>query len=152
MSDKTINELVELTDVSQTDELIIYDSSETEGNPTKKVKVENLLKNNYSTEEHPTGAKWIDGKPIYQKTVYVATTSANPIDISSMNIDIPIRVVSAVSLKYNNATERQVLPQLAGGIGGGISFQQNYLVVTKGIASYDYQDNYITLEYTKTTD
>lgn len=43
MSDKTINELVELTDVSQTDELIIYDSSETEGNPTKKVKVESLV-------------------------------------------------------------------------------------------------------------
>lgn len=43
MSDKTINELTELTDVSQTDELIIYDSSETEGNPTKKVKVENLI-------------------------------------------------------------------------------------------------------------
>ena len=25
--------------------------------------------NSYSTEEHPTGAKWIDGKPIYRKVV-----------------------------------------------------------------------------------
>ena len=26
--------------------------------------------NSYSTEEHPTGAKWIDGKPIYRKCFY----------------------------------------------------------------------------------
>lgn len=25
--------------------------------------------NSYSTEEHPTGAKWIDGKPIYSKVI-----------------------------------------------------------------------------------
>lgn len=43
---------------------------------------------NYSTEEQDTGLKWIDNKPIYQKTFSIPTTS-NPTtySVSSLNID-----------------------------------------------------------------
>lgn len=42
--------------------------------------------NSYSTEEHPTGAKWIDGKPIYRR-VYTGTVGNNsqiPLNISNL--------------------------------------------------------------------
>ena len=65
---KTINQLTNLTEISSSDELPIWDSSASD---TKKVSVENLGKeiikefNTYSTTEYFTGKYWIDGKPIY---------------------------------------------------------------------------------------
>jgi hypothetical protein len=106
----------------------------------------------YSTEEVNTGKKWIDGKDIYRKTVYIASTSSGSLDISSMNIDTPIVVANAVAYKYNGVADKQALPLLAGQISGGIAFQHASLTVTKYDASYNYEDIYITLEYTKTTD
>lgn len=106
----------------------------------------------YSTSEVNTGKKWIDGKKIYSKTVYIASTSSGVLDISSMNIDTPIAVVNAVAYKYNDVADKQALPLLSGQIRGGIAFQHASLTVTRGDASYNYGDIYITLEYTKTTD
>ena len=68
MANKTINQLISLSEISSNDELPIWDSS---AGDTKKVSVENLGKeiikefNTYSTTEHFTGKYWIDGKPIY---------------------------------------------------------------------------------------
>lgn len=65
---KTINQLTNLTEISSSDELPIWDNS---AGDTKKVSVENLGEviiktfNTYSTTEYFTGKYWIDGKKIY---------------------------------------------------------------------------------------
>lgn len=65
---KTINQLTNLTEISTSDELPIWDNS---AGDTKKVSVENLGEviiknfNTYSTIEKFTGKYWVDEKPIY---------------------------------------------------------------------------------------
>lgn len=48
---------------------------------------------NYSSTEVDTGIKWIDGKTIYQKTITSrATTSNTSIDLSTLSIDLIIKL------------------------------------------------------------
>lgn len=105
--------------------------------------------NSYSTDEVKTGGKWIDGKPIYRKTLVFTnlTLSNNPIQIGTT--DIPI----------NNITKTEdlvVKPDLS---LAGSSHKAVYIETTgKIFASQDLSsltsgwNIYFTIEYTKTTD
>ena len=56
----------------------------------------------YSTEEHLTGKKWIDGKPIYKKTFTGATSEAGfngVASLTSLNID---KVTNIEQIYENN--------------------------------------------------
>jgi hypothetical protein len=105
--------------------------------------------NSYSTEEHPTGAKWIDGKPIYRK-VYTGIASNGtsvPININKLDKIInydgifyygnPIQI-----LKLNNPNDN--------GYFSRVHINGNAFNVLMG--SWTDINFYITAEYTKTTD
>lgn len=93
---KTINQLTNLSEVSTSDELPIWDNS---AGDTKKVSVENLGEviiknfNTYSTTEKFTGKYWIDGKPIYEMVVQSETfTSSSPLSVSITDLDFLIDI------------------------------------------------------------
>lgn len=69
MANKRIIDLTEIQNITE-DDYVILDSN-TDG--TRKILASNIGGGsgsgvNYSTTEQDTGLKWIDGKPIYQKT------------------------------------------------------------------------------------
>lgn len=101
----------------------------------------------YSTTEQNTGLKWIDGKPIYQKTFSLTFTSNFlTVDLTALSIDsvvkidggvcdssgsfIPFGYESATSVYTSSATNMSVNNQYSGSKPSG----------------------YATIQYTKTTD
>ena len=101
----------------------------------------------YSTEEHLTGKKWIDGKPIYKKTLTgnVTENVTSEIDIATLNIaDLP-NVEGAVKTGGN------IIP-----FGYGTSSADKVICFynsTTGkfsVQSAYAGSFYVTIEYTKT--
>ena len=95
MSNKTIHELDSLTEITQNDEMLIYDISAGADNPTKKTTVGTIknymadnIKDVYSTDEVKTNKVWIDGKPIYRKVWYWQNVTSGAKDnLASLHID-----------------------------------------------------------------
>jgi hypothetical protein len=118
----------------------------------------------YKTSEQNTGAKWIDGKPIYQKTVYIAspTISTSLVSIPnaiSPNVDTTVEMVGTI--------DRDLASY---GITGCISYDINNTEASN-VYNYVRYDKYndtlmykckfdtntaknliVTIKYTKTTD
>ena len=110
----------------------------------------------YDTEEHIVGT-WIDGKPIYEKTIEgnlpssAGTTLNNNIDISTLDIDTFISLEGQAFVTNDNSVVRN------------INFYQSstlYILsdYTKGYirqavpSTYVSKSQIITIQYTKTTD
>lgn len=98
----------------------------------------------YSEEEREVGV-WVDGKPLYQKTLYFATEKEIPgswyqtdIDISAYNFE---HIVFCVGANYDGSYQGSFLASWSG----------NYLMLmaTRNSSAYI---NYLTIQYTKTTD
>lgn len=109
----------------------------------------------YSTTEHKTGKKWIDGKDIYSKTVDCtildSVDARTPHNISNLNEIIKIE---GKSLAYNGQT--RPIPFVYHGTlswSCGIVVDATDIVLEAGSDFYAYHKTAtITLEYTKTTD
>lgn len=103
-----------------------------------KYKSDDVILNVYSTDETIIG-RWIDGKPIYRKVIQKPTSG---MDVSSLNIETPIKMEACVYLNDNTYIIR------SGPESGESRFcylLNNTLQVTEGSL-------YAVLEYTKTTD
>lgn len=137
---KTIHELNSLAQAQADDEFIIYDVSE---NESKKIQVQNLNNPNYSTTEQKTGGTWIDGKPIYRKTLdetFNTTTSDTLIpNTSGLNVD------SIVSSDWYVPSEKIYLAVIK------LFVQNGSLYIRSAIVMGNIR-NLVTIEYTKTTD
>lgn len=112
----------------------------------------------YSTSEQIVG-EWIDGKPIYQKTISNTIScdtnlvvTEKSIDISSLNIDkmIDIKATNSVAsmplVMWNGASNMTYVIRVYYNISTGD------LVISANRKANDGQDIYITIQYTKTTD
>ena len=117
-----------------------------------KDKIDNYVSNqnnNYSTEEQVVGT-WIDGKPIYQKTVTnlsVSSGSSNalhqawitlPVNISDMETIIDV-------IFYSDSNNGMMMRALEATIVGGTSVNVEYQGGSRTIRT-------VTVQYTKTTD
>ena len=109
----------------------------------------------YSTTEHNTGKKWIDGKDIYSKTVNCTildfVDARTPHGISNLNEIIKIE---GKSLAYNGQT-RPVPFVYQGPLSWacGVVVDATDIILEAGSDFYAYHKTAtITLEYTKTTD
>lgn len=104
--------------------------------------------NSYSTEEHPTGAKWIDGKPIYRKTFEGTASDGTSAPININNLDKIINYDGVITysgnqyLKINNPDDSGYWSRVH--ING-----TNFIFIIKGFGVVTYR---IFVEYTKTTD
>ena len=102
----------------------------------------------YSTTEQNTGLKWIDGKPIYQKTF--VTTDTNYIDISGLNIDTFV-AIDGLSLAdgdivvplYDNVTSQYRCY---------LDVDRSNMRMRVNMYGWTFESGHITLRYTKTTD
>lgn len=109
----------------------------------------------YSTTEHLTGRKWIDGRPTYEKTFLVYSNTRTPHSITNIS---EICKITAVTKKVIT-TEGQ-WRQVAFAYHGGLQWCASFVVTDIDIvlqAGSEFADRhvngaYITLEYTKTTD
>lgn len=105
----------------------------------------------YSTIEQDTGLKWIDGRPIYQKTYYLSTFNST-ID-SSFTPDVYDNYWQTfVYWKYVTDGNHYV-GSMFGGTGGCIYTECD----SRGLLSANFtgltpEDIYITIQYTKTAD
>lgn len=109
------------------------------------------LRNIYKTTEQKIGT-WINGKPIYRKTVRVNSLPNNAIATYNLNIQniefvVDIRGITDVGLPMN-----LVRPEgLAGSIGLWFDTSQNIAKISTG-SDRSNIGGYITIQYTKTTD
>ena len=98
----------------------------------------------YSTQEQKTGGTWIDGKPIYRKTLTAELPSGSSyLDFGAINIPNLGVIINAQATRYIG-DGYQVLNAGIVLYNGHIEIEQLYT----GSAS----TCYLTLEYTKTTD
>ena len=107
--------------------------------------------NSYSTTEQPTGAKWIDGKPIYRKVIDFGALPNNDTKYVAHNI-ANIDNITDISIIAKNTSEFLIL---ATGKNSVTDF--NTWITTTNINIHTDSNRtsfsaYVTLEYTKTTD
>lgn len=100
---------------------------------------------NYSTTEQATGLTWIDGKPIYQKTVVYTNTSVSLLDL---NID---DIVDIRGVSYLTDGTVFLLNTYAGDrYNTNIDITNDVLTITMN--GWTFAKAHITIYYTKTTD
>lgn len=117
---------------------------------------------NYSTDEQVIGT-WVDGKPLYQKTLVINSLSSGDNDINH-NISNLGEVVNAFGTVTRVISEldgkaRHIIPSTGGAtnINRAFDIQNIYrdtvlVTIGSGWSSYTFSDARITLQYTKTTD
>lgn len=107
---------------------------------------------NYSTEEQNMGVKWIDGKPLYQKTfVQQLSGSTGQIDLSSYNIESAFIVDGYYDIGVTKLALNEFL--------NGSSYAWTHINTGTNPPCIDCLNGisqnstiYITIRYTKTTD
>ena len=108
----------------------------------------------YSTDEHVVGT-WIDGKPIYEKTISSninISTTAVRINHNIQNIDVILDVENSVVQNPNDGTSLPI-PYISG--SNYIEYQVNrtiIFIVSGSSVFANYTKLYSVLRYTKTTD
>lgn len=106
---------------------------------------------NYALEETPTGGHWIDGKPVYRKTLAVNVAAANTIWTSEAIADFD-RLVNLWGTLTRTATGTQ-FPFIFWAAANNYHYT-NVNPATGSVYVYSTAvlSGYITVEYTKTTD
>lgn len=108
----------------------------------------------YSTSEKVVG-KWIDGKPLYQKTIQMQTVSAGTVgtyDISSLNCDT-VWIDFGNSFAYSGEIALPINRTHTGNIASQSDVRITRSTITIICGSGTSAGNpIITIKYTKTTD
>ena len=110
--------------------------------------------NSYSTNEVKTGGKWIDGKPIYRKTISCGALPNNTTKNVAHGIENLERVIKTEGYSVGSAGSAGSfipVPYVSGVPMAMYVDMTNLVLQTSGKYS-NYSDTYVTIEYTKTTD
>lgn len=108
----------------------------------------------YSTEEQDTGIKWIDGKPLYQKTIIVTSivSGANIINHNISNIDRIVNMSGTFFATNNSSPIPNEISDNAWSLNmydfGLTSFSLS--IGSNWVQYFDHIQ--VTMQYTKTTD
>lgn len=95
----------------------------------------------YSTTEHETGKKWIDGKPIFTRVInYTGALSNTAVTLAS-NIDYIDNIINAVCIAEN----------VAEGFSPIVVWLDNTDLKGRSAGNYQSQLLHIVIEYTKPT-
>lgn len=118
-------------------------------------KITNLT--TYSTEEVKTGETWIDGKPIYKKTIQFTTSATGKHSIKH-NISNLDTVIEGKGSAKDSSGVFYMFPMSAAVdnvLAWSISIQnvdKTYFYFFRGTSVTGTVTSYVTLYYTKTTD
>lgn len=115
----------------------------------------------YSEAEVNTGKTWIDGKPIYKKTIAITSTISAPTGVTMkvvgaiLDIDVPIKIYGAVAYHSDNApyTWYQLgsHADLEDKMWTGSTIDVATGQVKLYVSNLTIGSGYITVEYTKKT-
>lgn len=101
----------------------------------------------YSTTEQVTGQKWIDGKPIYQKTFNLTfITNQLDVDLTALSVESVVKIDGGVY----NLSGSFVPFGYESAVSAYTSTASNIHI--NNIYSSDRTNGYVTIQYTKTTD
>lgn len=107
----------------------------------------------YSTTEQKTGGTWVNGKPIYKKTVDTGTMPNNTRKQVAHGISNLDFIISMGGAAYGNNTFVPI-PYADTSVSGSLGIfadRNNIILFSGGNCSY-LTTSYVTLYYTKTTD
>ena len=108
--------------------------------------------NSYSTDEVKTGGKWIDGKPIYKKTISCGALPNKAIKTVAHNIT-DLDLVTKCYGTARNGEYRIILPNPGNVSSSTIEVYVNDTeIVIQTNSDRSKYNSYITIEYTKATD
>lgn len=108
---------------------------------------------NYSTEEKVVG-KWIDGKPLYEKTVYFGSgTLSNRASVSFENMNIDKIMVISGTFEDTIDGQLSIPVYLDGTLHVGFYCNRSGILLTfSGAFNGRISNAYAIIQYTKTTD
>lgn len=105
--------------------------------------------NSYSTDEVKTGGKWVDGKPIYRKTLVFTNITLSSTSTQIGTTDIPIGNI----IKTEDFIFRAGLATVGSSYKAVYIENNGKILANQTVSSYnDGWYIYFTIEYTKTTD
>ena len=105
----------------------------------------------YSTTEHKTGKKWLDGKDIYSKTIDCGVLPNSTTKNVAHGINNLKKVIKSEGYSDNNAGTHIPVPYVSGNPLAISVDTTNIIIQTSGNYT-NFVNTQITLEYTKTTD
>ena len=105
----------------------------------------------YSTEEHLTGRKWIDGKPTYEKTIDCGVLPNSTTKNVAHGINNLKKVIKSEGYSDNNAGTHIPVPYVSGNVLA-ISVDTTNIIIQASGNYTNFVNTQITIEYTKTTD
>lgn len=145
----TVNFIIKATSADDAIDNIIDDNTKDVGHAWSGAKVAEEIENitTYSTEEKVIG-KWIDGKPLYQKTFYIESGLSNGMTIATIP-NIKIRKMCGTS-KYRNGDYYPFPFTNAPYSECWVRYAPNGNITL--VLSDSFSDLSFTIEYTKTTD
>ena len=153
MSEIKVTEMIEATQINDNDLLMIVQNEK-----SKKAKVSTIKKQEYSTEETKIGT-WIDGKPLYRKTIiYTSGFVIGGEKVFTHGIANLDEVVSYKAKYLRSDDTTQFIPTIHSDMqkwaSGIYDFSHTSFTLYVGSLNNDFTINklIITLEYTKTTD
>ena len=104
----------------------------------------------YSTTEQVIG-EWIDGKPLYQKTVNTGLPSATGVPHGVSNFDKCVNIMGL--LVYSAADTWEPIPSVKDSSSSiRVQCNKTSIYITKQGSLAAIADSYVTIQYTKTTD
>lgn len=109
------------------------------------------LMSDYSTSEVNTGCKWIDGKPIYKKTLVCPNVPIGEKDYNHGVSNMGLVIKYEGFCKINNNTTLQV-PTIASSSSNSFCVWTTYPTYIKVFSTLAMDLFYCTIYYTKTTD
>lgn len=112
--------------------------------------------NNFSTDEKVIGT-WIDGKPLYQKTVSTGAlpnSTVKAVAHNVSNVDKVCDIFGFVSTGDQYGTNYPLLFRGNGSFNDGINLysDRNNIIIYTNKNYSNMSESYVTLQYTKTTD
>ena len=103
----------------------------------------------YSTEEHLTGRKWLDGKPTYEKTIDCGVLPNSTAKYVAHGINNLKKVIKSEGFSDNNAGTNIPVPYVSGN-PLAISVDTTSIIIQASSDYSNFVNTQITLEYTKT--
>lgn len=108
---------------------------------------------NYLLTEHFTGKYWIDGKPIYSKTLECGALPNATQKYIACNIQNLERITKYEGFSMNAHYSLAIpYPSTDSSYTVEVFYNDGYLRLVTNTNRADFTDTYITIEYTKTTD
>ena len=110
---------------------------------------------NYSTAEHLTGRKWLDGRPTYEKTIDCGALPNAAIKRVSHGISNILFIVKGSLVSKDPVVNQYIFNSFAYTIpSASITFYLDGadILLCTGVDRTEFSQTFVTLEYTKSTD